>query len=172
MVRLSGSFFDMAPPNDTVTYVNRITGNFTLDLHGERWAGIRPDWCPRYLTVRDPADREAVLALLNQSLRNRRDDIRFALPSPGPLRLPPPGDFSWTVAQPDLARPFLDPERGAPALVWRGQPYIFGNRADVLPFQGTATGSAFLSRLPKGAWSAPEAAPALRCPLPEVPPGG
>ena len=32
------------------------TGNFTLDLHGERWAGIRPDWCPRYLTVRDPAD--------------------------------------------------------------------------------------------------------------------
>jgi hypothetical protein len=32
------------------------TGNFTLDLHGERWAGIRPDWCPRYLTVRNPTD--------------------------------------------------------------------------------------------------------------------
>lgn len=31
------------------------TGNFTLDLHGERWAGIRPEWCPRYLAVRDPA---------------------------------------------------------------------------------------------------------------------
>ena len=29
--RLSGSLFDMAPPNDTVTYVDRITGNFTLD---------------------------------------------------------------------------------------------------------------------------------------------
>lgn len=39
--RLSSSFFEMGPPaDDTVTYVNRITGNFTLDKRASGFGSV------------------------------------------------------------------------------------------------------------------------------------
>jgi ferredoxin-NADP reductase len=39
--RLSSSFFEMRPPaDDTVTYVNRITGNFTLDKRANGFGSV------------------------------------------------------------------------------------------------------------------------------------
>jgi hypothetical protein len=181
-IDLPGGALDqlLADPDVTTVLTDRFS---TIFLHPRArpeltarfgWPSLTAvdgDGCVR-ATALHPADAAALLAALNQALRNRRDEVRLPLPPQQPRGPIPGGSGVWTTDDPKAALPFVDPVRGAPALVWEGRPWIFGNRRDAEILGDAPAARAFLARLPDGAASSPDAAPALRCPLPPASSGG
>jgi hypothetical protein len=115
-----------------------------------------------------PRSAKDVLAALNQALRARRDRTRSPLPALASAAASTPGGGgTWTIDDPAAARAFADPARGAPAVIWEGKPYLWGNRRDAQAVLPSPAAEQFLAKLPADALADPQAPPILRCPLPQ-----
>jgi hypothetical protein len=83
---------------------------------------------------------------------------------------PPPGGGEWTLDDPTKVGVFVQPDRGAPTVVFNGKPYLYGNRADAELHLDRPAARAFLDTLPDDeAWLASEG-PLIKCHLPSPEP--
>lgn len=113
------------------------------------------------------ADAAALLDVINAALRARHEQRRAPPPERSPVAPIPAGGGVWTLDDPAAAAPWFDPARGAPAVLWDGRPWVYGNRADAaaLAATGHAGAASFVVALPAGAAWHPDEGPQLRCPL-------
>lgn len=118
-----------------------------------------------------PTTVEGIVALLEEGLQARKDDVEKPLPAwRFDVPTPPPGGGEWTADDPEKAAVFTNPDRGAPAVLVQGKPFVYGNREDAeLLREVRPAAEAFLESLPENHAYLSAEGPVLKCPLP-IPP--
>lgn len=121
-----------------------------------------------------PTTNEALLALLDQGMAAREAGEESSLPAwKWDVPVPAAGDGTWTQDDPQAAAVFVQPNRGAPAVIWEGKPYLYGNRADAELLKDRPAARNFLDEvLPENHSYLSAEGPVMACPLPipEPPP--
>jgi len=110
-----------------------------------------------------PNNKQEALALLQTAVDARTANKSSALPSPTPQRIPPAGGGDWTADTPKKSAVFAHPTRGAPAVIWEGKPYVFGNREDAVLVAERPAAGLFLDNLGKDVPWAPSEGPIINC---------
>jgi len=118
-----------------------------------------------------PTTPEETIALLQDGLIARASNERRPLPPKRAEIDPTPPDDSgtWTADDPQAAAVYTQPTRGAPAVLWQGRPYAFGNRTDAEVLAQRPAARVFLYELPEGRDWAPTEGPFIDCELPAAP---
>lgn len=118
-----------------------------------------------------PTTAEGIVALLKEGLQAQQDDVERPLPAwRDDVPSPPEGGGEWTQDNPEKAGLFANPERGAPAVLIDGKPYLYGNREDAELLRDTRPAAeAFLETLPANHSYLSSEGPVITCPLP-IPP--
>ena len=118
-----------------------------------------------------PSSAEEIVTFLQEGLKAREEDVEKALPAwKDDIPAIPPGGGEWTVDAPDKAAVFTNPDRGAPAVLVDGKPYVYGNRDDAaLLADKRPAAEAFLDSLPEGADYLSAEGPVINCPKPTPP---
>lgn len=120
-----------------------------------------------------PSSVEDFVALAEKATAAKEAGETSALP-PYDYDTPPPpaGGGDWTADSPKPAAVFVQPDRGAPAVLVDGKPYVYGNRADAELFDKRPAAAAFLEELPEKHHYKPDEGPIFQCPHPIPPPIG
>ena len=110
-----------------------------------------------------PKNKAEADALIKEALEARAADRSVGLPDPKSQRMPPPGGGEWTQDHPKQSAVFAHPARGAPAVLWEGRPFVFGNRADAVLVAERPAAGLFLDSLPTGMPWPPTEGPIINC---------
>lgn len=79
-----------------------------------------------------PSTAAEAIELVNEALRARHEGRRSALPAPRLDVLRAEGGGEWTADDPALASRWADPDRGTPAVVWDGRPWLWPDQGPKL----------------------------------------
>ncbi len=145
----------------------------TIFLHprARPWLTERLGW-PSFTVIDDdgcvrasgsPKSKEEALALMGAAIEARESKSSSAIPEPSQQRVPPAGGGDWTTDSPSKSAVFAHPARGAPAVIWEGKPFVFGNRTDAVLVAERPAAGLFLDGLPKDVPWAPTEGPLLHC---------
>lgn len=119
-----------------------------------------------------PTSEQALVDLLNEGLKAREAGEESSLPAwKWDVPTPPAGGGTWTQDEPQAAAVFVQPNRGAPAVIWEGKPFLYGNRADAELLGDRPASRTFLDEeLPENHSYLSAEGPVMACPLPIPPP--
>ena len=147
---------------------------------------LDPNGCIR--ASGSPTTADELVALLNQGLEARKAGTASGWPAaPAPVEededaktktagdeeeapaipypdLPTDGG-TWTLVDPSPAAVFVQPQRGAPAVVFEDRPYLFGGRAETELHTDRPAARVFLDELPDEADYSPTEGPLIACDL-------
>lgn len=114
-----------------------------------------------------PANEADLVTLIEEGIRARDEDVKKSLP----MRRPSVGDIpegggTWTADDPAAAAVFVQPDRGAPAVIFKDRPWVYGNRSDAELLADRPAARNFLDQLPAKQAYLVEEGPIMKCPLP------
>ena len=123
---------------------------------------LDPSGCPR--GVATPKSAAELILFLNEGLHKRRFQENIPIPKIQDSPRPDPQIGTWVHLAPDEATSWTTASQGAPAILWQGTPFLYGNRRDALSAVNAGIGPAgeFLSSLGDRALG-PAEHPQLQC---------
>jgi len=146
----------------------RARPEFTAHVGWPTLVILDPVGCVR--VIGSPKTADEMSALLQKGLEARESNHVEALPMIHASPAPPPGGGDWALDDPSKVGVFVQPDRGAPAVMYEGKPYLYGARANAEQHMERPAARAFLDALSDDeAWLSSEG-PLIKCHLPSPEP--